>query len=67
VFNGGVLRTFGPKTDEAAGGWKNCITRILIIYTLLEMLLGRSNEGEGDGEAMYHTLERSSAQPIKFR
>jgi hypothetical protein len=41
VFENRVLRRiFGPKRDEVAGGWKNCIMRSCIVCTLHPVLLG---------------------------
>jgi hypothetical protein len=35
VFGNRVLsRIFGPKRDEATGGWRNCILRSFITCTL---------------------------------
>jgi hypothetical protein len=42
VFENRVLRRlFGPKRDEVTGEWRS-----LIFCTPLEILLGRSNQGE---------------------
>jgi hypothetical protein len=42
VFEGKALRrTFGPKREAG----EDCITRSFIIFSLLQILLGRSSEG----------------------
>jgi hypothetical protein len=40
VFENKVLRRiFGSKRDEVTGGWRNCITRSFVIYTLRQVYL----------------------------
>jgi hypothetical protein len=40
VFAKRVLRRiFGPMRDEVTGGWKNCVMKKFITYTLLQVKL----------------------------
>jgi hypothetical protein len=34
-----LRRISGPKRDEVTGGWRNCIIRSFIIFTLHQILL----------------------------
>jgi hypothetical protein len=44
-----LRRIFGPKRDEVTGGWKKLHNEELHICTHLQILLGRSNQGESGG------------------
>jgi hypothetical protein len=47
-----MRRIFGSKTDEVTGGWRVLHSeRSSIIFTLHEVLLGWSNQGDEVGEA----------------
>jgi hypothetical protein len=51
VFNNRALRMFGPKMEEAQGTGEYYIIRKFTTYTFRQLLLGRSNQGQGRGEA----------------
>jgi len=45
---------FGPKKEEVAGGWRRLynIMRSFVTYTLHQILLGWSSQGECHGQGM---------------
>jgi hypothetical protein len=46
VFENRVLRRiFGPRREEVTGKGEHYVMKIFIIYTLLHILLGASNQG----------------------
>jgi hypothetical protein len=53
VFENRVLRRiFGPKRDGEQGSGENYIMRNLMICTPHQILIGRSNQEERDGQGM---------------
>jgi hypothetical protein len=59
VFENRVLRgIFGPKRDEVTGVWKSCSRGSFIICTHHQILLGRPNQGEWNGQGIWHAWER---------
>jgi hypothetical protein len=54
-----LRRIFGPKRDEVWKNGESCKMGSFIICTYHQILLGRSNEREREGQGMWHTLERA--------
>jgi hypothetical protein len=59
VFENRVLRRmFGPKRDEGMGEWRKLHNGELHNLYLSPDIIGRSNQGEWDGQGMWHAWER---------
>jgi hypothetical protein len=59
VLENRVLRiVFGPKRDEVTEQWRMLRSGELLNLPHHQILLGRSNQGEGQGQGMWHAWER---------